>query len=190
MDHFLPGLFIRSIYFKLVFFRFPKIIRHIKEIQLLQVWFFSDRWVTVDISNMCKTYLDTAELPTGRPKMWNKWICSTALISWIISRVSVNFNLAYHTKSTDLFRKTKFIQIDTNVHTHTFLHGSIWSKVIEERVRFRAVERRGQSVYIGLMEERRLGLHLRGIVVTDVLKRQWGPPCKWERSWNFREKGQ
>lgn len=69
---------------------------------------------------MCKTSLEAAGLPIRRPKMWNKWIGFTALISWIISRVRTKFKLAYYTKSTDLFRNTKFIP-SANTHTHITL---------------------------------------------------------------------
>lgn len=77
--------------------------------QLVKIYFSQFMCVIVDVSNMCNIYLSTAELPIRRPKMWNKLICFTALIPWIISRVSANFNFACHTKYIDSFGKTKFL---------------------------------------------------------------------------------
>lgn len=58
---------------------------------------------------------------------------------------SANFNLAYYTNSIDLLGD-KIHTYFTYIYTHTFLHGSIWSKVTEERIRFKEVERRDQAV--------------------------------------------
>lgn len=62
-----------------------------------------------------------------------------------------------------------------HTHTHTFLHGSIWSKGIEERIRFIDTERWGQSAQTGLIEEMKIGVHLKGMIIIEVLKRDSQP---------------
>lgn len=145
--------------------------------------------VTVDISNMWKTYLDTAESPMRRSNMWNKWICFTYLISWIISRINSDFNLAHHTESFDVFGEKKIIVNTKHIHTYPPTHThSCMRQFNKERVRLKGVERRDQSVWLGLMEERRLELHLERIIITEALKRILG--IYWAGGSQLRERGQ
>lgn len=49
--------------------------------------------------------------------MCNKLICSTSLISWIISRENANVSSVYHTESAEIH--ANLTQIHTHTHTHT-----------------------------------------------------------------------
>lgn len=84
-------------------------------------------------SNMCKTYLVTAEYPIKKPNVWNKWIWFTALIFWIISKISTNstnLNSVCHTKAVLVFEETDTKFGLTNMHTYIFLHESVCSKMV------------------------------------------------------------
>lgn len=63
--------------------------------------------------------------------MCNKLICFTTLISWIISRVTTNVNLAYNTESAEILSNLRqhahmhtqrdIVHKHTHAHTRTFL---------------------------------------------------------------------
>lgn len=90
-----------------------------------------------------------------KPKMCNKLICFTTLISWIISRVTANVNLAHNTEAADICSN-----IAWNVHMHTernifqaHIHIFAWIETTKGRMGFKQVETEGQLLWFALWKE-------------------------------------